>query len=220
MHFTSLRIGRNDRATLVGQTGCGKTTLAEFLIEDRNKRCSVAFDPKGSESVAKWNGSHKRYSSLMDLIEGAEEREEERLIFTPDALIAESPELHEALFAWVYDRGYTRLYIDEATSLQGGTNPSRYLTACLNRGRERGISTIVSTQRPARIPSNIISEAQHFYIFKLLLRADRQRIEELTGIQIEEQTTLKHYEFFYWNASNGAYPKKLKLNLGRSNGKR
>lgn len=213
LNWQSLKLGRNDRGALIGQTGCGKTTLAEYLVRDENKKNSVAFDPKGSESVARWEG-HSRYSNFGEIVEAAEVRGEGRLIYTPSPLVAEDADTQDELFAWIYARGYTRLYIDEATALTGGTYPSRYLIALLNRGRERGISTLVATQRPARIPMNIISEAQHFYIFKLLLLADRKRVEELTGISVEVQTELRDYQFYYFSASKGAHAQKLKLNLG------
>jgi len=213
LSLSQIRMGRNDRAVLIGQTGTGKSTLAEFLLHDPDKRNSVAFDPKASETLEKWTGM-TRCGSLDDCIYEAEEKEKRRIIFTPDAYSAESSTVQDRLFAWIYERGRTRLYIDEATALAGGATPSRYLIACLNRGRERGVSTLTATQRPARIPLNILSEAQHYYVFKVLMLTDQKRIEELTGIPIEEQATLKRFEYFYWSDLTGAYPRKLILQLG------
>jgi len=215
MIWRDLKIGRSDRAVLIGQTGSGKTTLARFLVEDPNKRYSVVWDPKGSDSIADWPRLHRRASTFKQLVELAEDEDERRIIYTPHPYVAEDRDDQDQLFSWIYERGNTRFYLDEATCLAHGAYPSRYLTACLQRGRERGVSTLVSTQRPARVPLNILSEAQFYFIFKVLLPVDRKRIEELTGISIEEQTELEEFEFFVWNAWRGRIGNKVKLRLTR-----
>ncbi len=72
---------------------------------------------------------------------------------------------------------------------------------------------MIATQRPSRIPLITLSEAEHFYIFRLQLLKDRQRVEELTGITAEAQTDLGRFEFFYFNVFEGAYPRKLILDV-------
>ncbi len=202
-----VRLGRNDRGTLIGKTGSGKTTLARFLLEDYHKPYSVTWNPKNSDAVNSWY--HKQYYTLDELFEA----KEQRLIYTPHYSKAEDEADQEKFFYWIYERKYTRVYVDEATSVVGGTSPPRFLTAIVNRGRERGISSLIATQRPKRVPLNILSEAEHFYIFKLLLLDDRKRVEEICGITVEQQAQLNDYEFFYFNISRGLFPHKLKLDL-------
>lgn len=208
--WRQLQIARNDRAILIGATGCGKTTLARYLIEDPSKRNSVVYDPKISESIDRWLfRPHVPYYDFHQL----RDAEEERLIYRPNYRESLDPRAQDAFFQWIYERRFTRVYVDEAYSLLGGTNPSFHLQACLSRGRERGISAIVATQRPHRIPLITISEAEHFYVFRLNLLQDRQRVYELTGIDALEQTALNRFEFFYYNALMGERSGKLKLNL-------
>lgn len=208
--WQSLKLGINDRGTLIGKTGSGKTTLAKFLLEDYAKPYSVTWNPKNSDTVNGW--THKKYTSMEELIDA----EDKRIIYTPSVLKAEDEADQEVFFNWIYDRKYTRVYVDEATALIGGSNPPRYLTAIINRGRERGISSLIATQRPKRVPLNILSEAEHFYIFKVLLYDDRKRIEEICGITLEQQSELNDYEFYYFNLSRGLFPRKIKLNLGET----
>jgi len=202
-----IKLGRNDRGVLIGATGCGKTTLARFLIEDVNKPYSVVYDPKISESIGKW--PHTFYYDFGQL----QEAEERRLIYRPPVEEEQDAYAQNRFFQWVYWREHTRLYVDEAYALLGGSNPSFYLQACLSRGRERGISTLIATQRPSRIPLITLSEAEHFYIFRLNLPQDQRRIEEITGITVEEQLSLEQFQFFYWNAITGRHPVKLKLSI-------
>lgn len=207
--FRQMKMQRDDRAALIGATGTGKTTLARYLVEDKNKKCSVVYNNKPSDSISLWQDTQTIYQDFSLL----EEAEEDRLIYTPPLRESLSEELQDRFFAWIYERRYTRLYIDEASALRGGSNPSYYLQACLARGRERGISTITGTQRPSRVPLILLSESEHFYIFRLTLLQDRMRIYEMTGISVDEQTDLRNHEFFYFNAIIGERSPKLKLNL-------
>lgn len=207
--WEQLQIGRNDRAILIGRTGCGKTALARYLIEDKNKPYSVVYDPKASEAISNWTKTQKQYTTFAKL----EYAEENRLIYTPTPFEEQNAEIQDAFFSWVYWRYHTRLYIDEAYALIGGTRPSRHLLACLSRGRERGISTITAVQRPRNFPIVLMSEAEHSFIFALRTPEDQDRVREYTTLSIDAQMDLKEHEFYYFNLRSGLYPKKLKLNL-------
>lgn len=207
-NWNQIRIGKNDRALLVGATGCGKTTLARYLIEDTSKPFSVTYDAKISENISGWEGQefHEDFDSLVD-------SDSPRLIYRPSFRESVDADAQDDFFAWVYERRYTRLYVDEAYALLGGTHPSFHLQACLSRGRERGISTIIATQRPKRIPLITLSESEHIYVFRLNLAEDRGRTWEITGIDPLDQADLRNYEFFYYNALTGKASDKLKLNI-------
>jgi hypothetical protein len=206
--WSAIRMGPNDRGVLIGKTGGGKTTLARFLIEDQRKPFSVVWNPKNSESIGDWRG-HTRLETLRE----CQDCDDPRIIYTPDPFHAEDDQTQRDLFFWIYERKHTRFYIDEATSVQyGGGRIPRHLNAVINRGRERGVSTLTATQRPSGVPLNILSESEHYYVFKVLMPQDRARIEQVTGITFEDQASLEDFEFFYFNTSRGVLPRKIRIN--------
>lgn len=201
-------MGKNDRAILIGSTGCGKTTLARHLIEDPAKPYSVTYDPKISDNISTWQ-AHEFHSDMYEL-QTAKAR---RLVYRPDIHESADAALQDEFFFWVYENKHRRVYVDEAYALLGGTRPSFYLQAILSRGRERGVSAVISTQRPARIPVLLLSESEHFYVFRLNHPFDRARVYEITGITAQEQFELENYQFIYYDCVTGRRSRILTLDL-------
>jgi energy-coupling factor transporter ATP-binding protein EcfA2 len=188
--FESILPDVTDRVFLVGQTGSGKTTLAEMLC--RCRYYVVVFDPKGRIG---WEG-YEVHTQLASLVASSAAR----LIYRP--VYEELQDLDEhgtvdQFFEWVYRRGHTTLYVDEVLAVaQGDMYPWHY-GACITRGRELGIETYTATQRPARIPGIVRSEAEHDYIFKLRRASDRETMEEETGVSRDAIFQLPKHHFFY-----------------------
>lgn len=195
-------------------------------MSDPRKPYRVVYDAKGlisSPSLQKpedrWL-DYKVYTNFDMLVEAQKNDkvrliEERSVIYRPPVEEERDYRAQDEFFEWIYNRWHTRLYVDEAYSILGGTTPSQYLQACLSRGRERGISTIISTQRPARIPIITMSESEHIFVFRLNHAPDRARAAELIDLDPYEfhSANLKDYEFFYYNAREGQASGKLTLDI-------
>ena len=70
------------------------------------------------------------------------------------------------------------------------------LEACLGQGREIGITGIVCTQRPTRVPPAIMSEADHVFVFTLNRRDDRDTVSETIG---DYSGPAVWHGFVYWH---------------------
>ena len=160
-----------ERAAIIGKTNSGKTFLAQKLLNDF--QYVVVLDSKGTIN---WTG-YKIYRSLKQLVKAREDK----LIYRPNIKEVRDEKIIDAFFFWVYERQRTCLYIDEVFAVVSGNSIPDGYHACLTRGRERDITLISSTQRPKRIPQEILSEAENLYIFKLRLENDRDKIEEIIG---------------------------------------
>lgn len=193
--------GWTDRAAFVGQTGSGKTTLAHEVC--RLRPWVVAFDPKG---MLDWP-DYQVHTRLEPLTKD----KHPRLIYRPTFEELDDAATVDASFEWIYERRNTVLYVDEIFAYAESDASPWYLRACLTRGRERGISVYIASQRPSRIPQVMLSESEHMYVFNLKLPQDRERMADVTGLD-EEQLKLPKHEFWYApQVGEVAGPLKLSL---------
>lgn len=194
---------QSDRAILCGQTGSGKTTLAEMLLREfyYQGKYIVVYDAKG---MIDWSGVeiHSTFDTLV--------KSDHRFLVYCPTIQEINFAFQEKFFEWVYLCGNRVLYVDEVYSVARGDVYPQYYHACITRGREKGITTLSSTQRPKRIPQTILSESEHGYFFTLTLPQDRKAIYDCYGvIDVPEQKTY----FAYYNQFTGETVSPLRLSL-------
>lgn len=177
----------SDRAAFIGQTGCGKTTLAEYIC--RSRPYVVVLDSKGT---LRWRG-YRIYTTLAGLMQSTHPR----LIYRPVYDELQDPDTINAFFEWIYQRRHTTVYVDELYGIAQRDTFPYYYGACLTRGRELGIEVFTATQRPSLIPGVVLSESEHIYQFKLKLPRDRDKAAELTGLDPQDIQGLAKRRFFY-----------------------
>jgi hypothetical protein len=179
--------GQTDRATFLGQTGTGKTTLAQTLLEQRDY--VVVFDTKGR---IQWPGYHL-HTDFAKLTRD----DHPHLIWRPSFTDLRNPGLMNRAWGWIYLRKRTTAYADELKDhMVGQLAPPNY-ERCVTRGREHEISVWSGTQRPSKIPMVALSESETYFVFYLKLPQDRERAEELTGIDYERIETLPKHVFMW-----------------------
>lgn len=194
MNLKELLPGLTDRAVFVGQTGCGKTTLARFALQ--NRKYVVVYDAK---DTLNWPGYY-RVESLEQLyaVRGELIDKNPRIIYAPGVEYDEDFDSIDKFFYWCYARRNCTVYVDEVYSVTpSALKMTKYHRALLTRGRERGIATFSSTQRPANVPLTIFSESEHYYVFTLNQAVDRERVERNTAVSAEQIDNLGEHDFLY-----------------------
>ena len=169
-------IRSDQRVFFVGKTGSGKTYSARALLSSADIVRLVVVDAKGTFDPGQWRAELCPIAKLSDRMRD----DEYRLIIrpTPD----EFGEVGRVLAA---ERDYI-VYIDEMYYLFQSGAQSKMLAdwqALWTRGRELKIGVWCGVQRPSRIPLFAMSEADHYFVFRLSMREDRQRIAEIIGLE-------------------------------------
>lgn len=183
----------NDRIFAVGSTGSGKTTLMLGLLSGVRKTPIVIVDTKGDDVIARFTRSHGFYETNKLAIPS--EKYPRVVIHGPP-----SGEWWDPLF-WAVMRLDTGcvVYVDELTHL---TNPWKVEPGLANgysNGRGRRVGFWGGSQRPSRIAVGAMSEADHFFAFRLGWPDDEDVVARLIrfGRMRFSSNSLPDYAFAY-----------------------
>jgi DNA helicase HerA-like ATPase len=209
------QIETSEHVFIAGMTGSGKTFLAEqYLNGFKNV---VVLDTKG---FFNWDSAEEEipiYTTLEELIE--KHQGDGKAIYRP--IFQElNQEYYNMFLQWIYRRQNTIVVIDELMEVAPSprTYPE-YLKGILTRGRQLNIGCWCLTQRPKDIPMIAMSEATHFFIFRLQLFEDRERIAKVIGYSevLENAGKLKDFIFWYFNTTATRPPVRARLKIKNKN---
>lgn len=157
----------DERTTIVGSTGSGKTQLGAWLLSHANfdEMPYVIFDYKGDELL-------NSLGAQIVPITG-EPPDKPGLYITH--LIPEKDDDAREAFLWkLHARGNTGIYVDEGFNFDN----SNALDTILMQGRSKKLPTYINSQRPSWVSRYAFSEASHIVVFFLNDRRDRMKVRE------------------------------------------
>lgn len=187
-----ISIQSNERLFITGKTGSGKSFLARHLT--RKIKRLVVLDGKGTLGVPEW-----QLENFDDSADLGRANAEFRYRAVP-GLKADLMDYWDSILTKCLRAGNITVYIDELYAVvPPNKTASPTLFACYTRGRELGLGMWASTQRPVWIPLVAMSEAEHFFVFRLQLWEDKQRLAAFMGNAVLEPVKDEH-GFYYMKA--------------------
>ncbi len=167
-----MQIKSNDRIFMAGKTGSGKTTLAKKMLFPMYTR-RVFWDIKLANSdLAFCCTTCTTPDQLSDFIK----KGKVSILYQPKSL---EPYDFNEICRILYNAGNFTLFVDEVSRVCTPSWIEPWHDEIMTRGRERGVGIVNLTQRPRRCHNTVISEAEHFFIFRLQLETDIQKIKEI-----------------------------------------
>ena len=188
---------KGERALSVGTTGSGKTTFNIWLLKHIEDSPIFIYDTKHEPKFDNLPRSIvvPNFKNIDEILEEAEH--DYVIVRPPDSLLADWETLDGYLFYHYRNlQGYPA-YIDEATTFHSSTGRAGVgLINLLSRGRSKGITLLISSQRPKKIDLLCITEAQKLYALKMNYKDDRKRIDELVEDFSKLPIAKPHYFYF------------------------
>ena len=199
-----------------GKTGSGKSFLTEIYTARmyfQNNITCIKLDTK-NETAKKlknneplWDCIPHKNISLCNTFKEVQFAKTKYIIYVPSFEEMFDDTLNDFFFL-VYNRENVMIWIDE---LMEFTTASKYplgLHSVMTRGRFKNVFIWACTQRPSCIPTIVMSNCEHFFIFKLPLPDDRKKMVKSTGC-IEIEKPIPVYDFWYYKDGGKAIKSKL-----------
>jgi len=193
-----ITIKRGERAAIWGRAGVGKTTLSKWLMFISPMKW-VVLDTKYDDGF----NSYKKTQKLPAMAAiGSVLKDNKLFVVRPTNVEVSNPQILDAWLGDVHD-SYNDIgvLIDEGYQVALGSTAGPGLTGLLTRGRQRGQSVIVGSQRPARLPLFCFTEANHYLIMQLSSKDDKKKVADYTGRKEIVTDIIQPYHFKHYDVA-------------------
>lgn len=167
---------QGDHVSLIGSTGCGKTTLAFYgILPIRDHVVVLATKPKDKQLSGLLRNGYTKIKEWPPPYGWLH-----RLLLWPNASRVTDTTTQGYVFSnalsTIYETGAWCIYVDELHYMIDTLKMERLLSMIWQQGRSMDISLIASMQRPAKVPLLAYSQATHLFFWRCNDEADLKRI--------------------------------------------
>jgi hypothetical protein len=198
---------QGEHVSIIGPTGCGKTTLESRLLDVRDSVVvfvtkiyddTISRDFPGYERIEKWPPPRTWQNKVL-------------LWPRPEGTIRETYRKQRGIFKDALDRIFRErnwcVVFDEQHYMCKQLGLDVENAMLLQQGRSSGLSVVNGTQRPSWVPVVTYSSATHAMIWRTTFRDDLRRLSELGGVDMRELQAnllrLGKHDFIYVNTRRG-----------------
>lgn len=199
-----------DKIAILGNSGCGKTTLCKKLHESGLWKRVVVFDRMREYETEGFSASVGGFNQFCDWILKNNGQESFRILFRFDLESdGKNEEFNEALRVIFYARNILTV-IEETWNYSSKSHiPKWYQELCL-AGRHHGLGLISTSQRPASVHNVVLSQSAHIFCGHTFLPNDKKYIADFIGDENAERLPkLNKGDFLHYHAGTVDIVKNL-----------
>lgn len=212
---------QNERFLVVGQSGTGKTWLAQYIADQYYQNHDakiITISAHKNDLAEQGDFSYLQHMKILNI------REEQlaqgisikkavidqpylhiNVELTDEEIQEELNDIHKAIFSL---SGPVVVVIDEAHTTFSKHYAPNGLIRCITQGRSEGVVPIVVLQDITGCNKVAVSQSNHLFAFRITDTNDLNRLEKRFGQQLDEKLPdLDKYEALHYNHDNGELEK-------------
>jgi len=194
---TPIKPGKH--GVIIGKNGSGKSQMLICLARLNHQRVVILDTKLDDDFMFLAEGDEvlqcaESYQETVDLLNAANF---EYLIIRPKANELSVPEALDNYLKLLSKCKNLTIFIDEGYQFHNNGRAGSGYVSILTRGRSRGLSLVVCTQRPLWLSTFSFSESSYFYIYDLMLDNDIKKIREFIPFPNEALNLNEFYYYFY-----------------------
>lgn len=193
----------------IGPTGSGKTTLILHLI--RYRKAVTVIGTKPRDSTLQYLIKERGFVRVREWDMNLSPAQYPRRVFWPKTKglnsTVEQSKLTYAALKGMYEQEYWCVVVDELWYLVHELKLEQAVRVYLQQGRSLGISLVVGTQRPSRVPLEVYDQSTHLFFWR---DNDENNLKRISGISWRSSheimsviANLKKHEVLYINTRTG-----------------
>lgn len=196
---------KGERALTIGQTGSGKTVFNRWLLTRIENSPTIIYDTKEEPKFNSLPNS-SRVTSWDNVVRAVDNPAIDYVIFQPPLRDSADPEIMDRYLERHYQQFHDcTAYIDEIYQFHKGAHSGPGLLGLLTRGRSKGITTLMSTQRPKFLTRFAISETQKFYVMKITFNDDRKALADfIPDYDAKNPPDLPEHGFLFYKTGDNS----------------
>jgi hypothetical protein len=168
---------QGEHVTLIGPTGCGKTTLSVEIAERRKYALVLATKP-ADPVIDAYRAHGYRVTRTWPVPNG-------RWILWPrneeHGDLPKQREIFGRALADAYRTGGWCIIADETRYVTDFLKLARHMELLWLQGRSLNVSVVALAQRPRHLPLAAYSQASHLYLWNVRDRTDIKRLADIGG---------------------------------------